>query len=66
MVIAAAGRRIDAPDAPEIRFPMEEVARVSAELGAALARLNAAVLVSSAACGTDILALEVAGRMGMR
>jgi hypothetical protein len=66
MVVAFAGRRIDAPDATEVRFPLESVSRVAKEIRTVLEGLQATVLVSSAACGSDILALEAAGQLGIR
>jgi hypothetical protein len=64
-VIALAGRRIDASDAPHARFPLANRDLVRERLRDAFARLNADTLVCSAACGADLLALEVAGERGM-
>ena len=66
MVIAAAGRRIDSTDATTPRFPLENVSVVERQLDALFARERATVLVASAACGADLVALAVAGRRGMR
>ena len=66
MVIAAAGRRIDRADAETPRFPLENVTRVEHELEALFVREGATVLVTSAACGADLVALTVAGRRHMR
>jgi len=66
MVIALAGRRVDAPDAIEKRFSPENVERVRREIRDFLKAENATALVSAAACGADILALEVAGELGIR
>jgi hypothetical protein len=66
MVIASAGRRVDAQDAKVARFPPERLAQVAEEIQTALQRLEATVLVSSAACGADILALEAARQLGIR
>jgi hypothetical protein len=63
MVIALAGRRIDAPNATEARFPPDRAAQVATEIRAALEKLNATAVVCSAACGADILALEAAGQL---
>jgi hypothetical protein len=65
MIIALAGRRVDAPDAPR-RFPPEQVETVRERIRDALQRHPANTLVASAACGADLLALEVAGELGMR
>jgi hypothetical protein len=65
-VIAIAGRRIDAKGAKTKRFPLEAVEPVAAELDALFVREHAVALVSSAACGADLIALDVAGRRGLR
>lgn len=64
-VVAAAGRRIDAPDAPT-RFPLERSPKVKEKLKQALVQHLASALVCSAACGSDLLALEAAGELGLR
>lgn len=66
MVIALAGRRIDAPDAGENRFPPENIERVRKEIRDFLQAENVTALVCAAACGADILALEEAGSLGIR
>ncbi len=66
MVIALAGRRVDAPDASQKRFPLENSERVQQQIRDFLERAHATALVSAAACGADILALEVAGELGLR
>jgi hypothetical protein len=66
MVIALAGRRIDAADAPVARFPPGNEGKVRVRLGRVFEELAPTALVSSAACGADLLALEVAGAMGLR
>jgi hypothetical protein len=65
MVIALVGRRIDAPGAGSRRFPLSSVPRVTARLGELFEREGARVLVCSAACGADLVALAVAGALGM-
>jgi hypothetical protein len=65
MIITMAGRRIDAVDAEQRRFPLENVAMVQQRIGAALDAHGATVLVSSAACGADLLALAEAGQRGL-
>lgn len=65
MVIALAGRRVDAPGAP-VRFPAANASRVQNRIRQVLADLGAKALVCSAACGADILALEAAGEDGLR
>jgi hypothetical protein len=64
MSIALAGRRVDAPDAPR-RFPPEQVEAVRERIRDALQRHPADTLVAPAACGVDLLALEVAGDWGV-
>lgn len=59
-VVALAGRRIDAESAGTQRFPLANIEAVEAELARTLADLHASALVSSAACGADLLALKAA------
>ncbi len=66
MIVAIAGRRIDAVDASVARFPLARVAEVRAELRQRLGELGATAIVSSGACGTDLLALEVASELHVR
>jgi hypothetical protein len=65
-VIALAGRRIDAPEAPTPRFPLASVPLVRERLRALLAERQVQALVCSAACGADLVALEAAGELGLR
>jgi hypothetical protein len=64
-VIAVAGRRIDADPDGE-RFPLRNADLVRMRLGDAFDRFAARTLVVSAACGTDLLAIEAARARGMR
>jgi hypothetical protein len=66
MVIALAGRRIDAPGAPAPRFPLENAETVRQRLRSLLESRGAAALISSAACGADLLAQSEAGKLGLR
>jgi hypothetical protein len=68
MIIALAGRRIDAPGAKEHRFPnsRETIDAVRTRIRDLLRTEGATVLVSSAACGSDLLALSEAGSLGLR
>ncbi|HEX3684419.1 MAG TPA: hypothetical protein VHU83_17925 [Bryobacteraceae bacterium] len=66
MVIALAGRRMDAPDAKASRFPPQNEALVAARLRRFFEGQQAAALVCSAACGADLLALEAAGALNLR
>ena len=66
MVVALAGRRIDAPDADAPRFPAANEAAVRARIEAVLQENGATVLVGSAACGADLIAQEAAIRLGVQ
>ena len=65
-IVAAAGRRVDALDAERPRFPLASVEAVAKQLRTVLANLEPGVLVSSAACGADLLALDTARMLGIR
>jgi hypothetical protein len=65
MIVALAGRRVDAADAAQPRFPADRIAAVEARIDAALHDAGASTLVCAAACGADLLALEVARRKGV-
>src|SRR5258705_3908251 len=66
MVCALAGRRIDAPNAPTPRFPLANIDNVRARIRATLAETGATALISSAANGADLIALEEAGALAVR
>jgi hypothetical protein len=66
MIIALAGRRVDAEDAKQDRFPAKNVDVVRQRIRTILRTYRASVVVSSAACGVDLLALSEAGRLGLR
>jgi hypothetical protein len=66
MIVALAGRRIDAPGAPAPRFPLENAETVRQRLRSLLESWGAATLVTSAACGADLLAQSEAGKLGLR
>jgi hypothetical protein len=59
-VIVEAGRRVDAPGAEVARFPPSNVGEVRQRIQQLLIREHPAAFVSSAACGADLLALDVA------
>jgi hypothetical protein len=65
-VIALAGRRIDAPNVDVPRFPKENIKLVHARMDDVFRSLNGHTLVCSAACGPDLLALEIAESLGMK
>jgi hypothetical protein len=66
MVIALAGRRIDAAGAKTPRFPLRNAETVRTRCRHFLRNRGAAALVCSAACGADLIALSEAGQLGMR
>jgi hypothetical protein len=66
MVIALAGRRVDAPNAAEPRLPTANTEVVRKRIYEFLNRQHALVLVCAAACGADTLALEAAGDLKIR
>lgn len=66
MIIALAGRRIDAPEAEAARFPLDNAAIVSQRIGALFTEKKPEALVCAAACGADLLALEVARKHAIR
>ena len=66
MIIALAGRRIDSADAKTPRFPQKNVKQVRDRVREFLKNEGATALVSSAACGADLIALEEAGKLGLR
>src|SRR5258708_5461111 len=65
-VVALAGRRIDPEPTLTARFPFDQVDRVRIGITDQLRRSHAVALVSSAACGADLVALETAQRMRLR
>jgi hypothetical protein len=66
MVVALVGRRVDAPQAEAQRFPPVNLICVRERIRAALISSRVRFLVCSAACGADLLALDVAGDLGIR
>jgi len=60
MIVAFAGRRIDANDAERPVFPLALADSVKAKLIYALRSANAVHIVTSGACGTDLLAMQAA------
>ncbi len=57
---------MDAPDAEQPRFPLENVGLVARRLRSLLADTRPSAVVCSAACGADLLALDAARDMGIR
>ena len=66
MIVALAGRRVDAPGVNEKRFSPENAEMVKQRIREFLKAEKATALVCAAACGSDILALEAAGELGIR
>jgi hypothetical protein len=62
-VIAIAGRRSDGDDASLPRFPLASIAAVEQRVHEALVSSGARAIVSSAACGADLIALRAAGQL---
>ena len=65
-VIVSAGRRVDAPDAQTPRFPPSNVDLVRQRIRQLFSKEKPMALVCSGACGTDLLALQVAGERHMK
>jgi len=65
VIIALAGRRIDVSDATVPRFPAANVALVEERLEKLFRARHATALVSSAACGVDLIGQRVAAALGL-
>jgi hypothetical protein len=65
-VVALAGRRIDPEPTAQSRFPFDHVEPVRNRIAARLREVRANALVCSAACGADLIALDVAQKMQLR
>ena len=63
MVVALAGRRIDAEDVASPRFPTENIEKIKEKLGLFFIEKKPDWLVSSGACGADLIALDVASEL---
>jgi hypothetical protein len=66
MVIIVAGRRIDAEDAEQERFPLKNADSVAEAVRSKFEALRPGVLVCSAACGADLIALKMAKALSVR
>lgn len=66
IIVAFAGRRIDATDAENPRFPLTQVNVVQKKIEELFGRDNVNALISSAACGADLIALRMAQKLGIR
>ncbi len=65
MIVALAGRRIDAEDTDSARFPVNHIEKVKEELYQFFIEEKPDCLVCSGACGADLIALEVAGKLNI-
>lgn len=65
MVLALAGRRIDAVGQAQARFPLAQVPAVQHRLRTLLVEQDVRILVCSAACGADLVALGEAAKIGI-
>jgi hypothetical protein len=65
MILALAGRRIDAADAEEKRLPLEDADAVAERIRTRFEALRPTFLVCSGACGADLLALHGAKSLGI-
>ena len=65
MILAFAGRRIDPLNAPVPRFPLANVPMVRSRIRELLKQNAPSAIVSSAACGADLLALSEADALGI-
>jgi len=66
VIIALAGRRIDAADSKQPRFPLANVVLVRERVRAMLKEQGATAVVCAAACGADLIALEEGGSLKLR
>ncbi len=66
MIVALAGRRIDAPQSPKPVFPAENISLVRDRLRYLFETQPVTALIASAACGADLLALDEARSIGIR
>ncbi len=64
-IIAFAGRRIDAPDAVTVRFPLSEISAVYRRIETFVQHERVGTLICSAACGADLIALRAAITHGL-
>lgn len=65
MITALAGRRIDAPEAKEKRFPLQMKDIVYKNLLELFHKEKTTILIASAACGADLLAQKAARELGI-
>lgn len=66
IVAALAGRRIDAAESTSNVFPLERVETVRRKLERSFEENRIGILVCSAACGADLIGLDIACSRGMQ
>jgi hypothetical protein len=66
MILAVAGRRIDDSNSKDLRFPLCNVDIVRLRIQALFQSKAVTAIVSSAACGADLIALGEARELGLR
>jgi hypothetical protein len=66
MILGLAGRRIDAPETSDPVFPSGNAGKVRERLEHLLSEQGVRVLVCSAACGADLIALQAAETLNIR
>ena len=66
MIVALAGRRIAAEDAYPVRFPSNHIEKVKKKLSSFFIASKPDYLVCSGACGADLIALDVAGKLNIK
>ena len=65
VVAALAGRRIDALGSKISRFPLQNIGSVKCKISSLFTQEKVSRLICSAACGSDLLALEAAEEAGV-
>ncbi len=65
MIVALAGRRIDPEVATIPRFPLQNIPMVGDRIKTFFADHRVQIVVSSGACGADLVALEIAEQLGI-
>jgi hypothetical protein len=65
MILVSAGRRVDAPDSEDARFPLDHVGEVKKRVRRMLEKERPTAVVCSAACGADLIALGEAAELGI-
>ena len=65
MIIVLAGRRTDATDAKDKRFPLANTKMVRESIKDFFQNTDISTIISSGACGADLVAMDVAGESGI-